>query len=189
MNTTHSAINNIAKINNHHIQVISDNGQKLVPIKPICEILNVDYPTQFQKLKDDEILSSVVTLTVITGADGKKREATSIPLMFVFGWLFKINPDKVKPEARENFIRFQKECYMVLWKHFSGHAEYVEYRQEKIDQQLAVVDQRRKEFNQCKKHLAEAQHELNRWREFTFDHYKFEKNQHVIEFPEAQEAE
>ena len=44
----------IARVNNVAIQVISENGTKLVPVKPICEALGVDFDSQRKKLNDDE---------------------------------------------------------------------------------------------------------------------------------------
>jgi hypothetical protein len=37
-----------------------------------------------------------------------------IPLDYLSGFLFGINADRVKPEYREDVIRYQRECYKVL---------------------------------------------------------------------------
>jgi len=71
-------------------------GDELIPIKPICEALGIAYEPQFTKLKDDDFLSSVVTLSVTTGADGKQYEMVCLPQEFIFGWLFTINPKNAK---------------------------------------------------------------------------------------------
>lgn len=68
----------IARVNDVQIQMI-DNGQKLIPIKPICEALGISHQKQYEKLKSDEILSSTVTLRVTVGADEKEREMLCIP--------------------------------------------------------------------------------------------------------------
>jgi hypothetical protein len=41
-----------------------------------------------------------------------------LPLKFIPGWLFGINANRVKPELRENIIRYQRECYDVLAEAF-----------------------------------------------------------------------
>ena len=87
----------IARINN--VDIVSTSDEQLVPIRPICEALGIAYPTQFQKIQEDEDLSSTITLRVTVGADGKQREMACLPVEFVFGWLFTINPKNVKPEA------------------------------------------------------------------------------------------
>ena len=150
----------VAKINDTRI-ILVENGEKLVPIKPICEALGVDFNGQSQRIQRDEILNLVTVMTTATGRDKKQREMLTIPLQFVFGWLFTIQTDRVKPEAREALIQYKLECYNALWKHFTAYQEYVEYRQDKIDEHLSVMELRRKEFSSAKDELKEAQEQLN----------------------------
>jgi hypothetical protein len=42
----------------------------------------------------------------------------SLPLKFVSGFLFGINPSRVKPEIKQRLIRYQRECYDVLHEAF-----------------------------------------------------------------------
>ncbi len=52
MNQENQAASTVAaKINNQELIIISENANKFVPIKPICDALGIDYPTQYQKLK------------------------------------------------------------------------------------------------------------------------------------------
>lgn len=44
----------------------------------------------------------------------------SKPLRYVYGWLATINPGKVTESAREAVIRYRRECYEVLYEHFTG---------------------------------------------------------------------
>lgn len=98
----------------------SKASEGLVPVKPICEALEVAFQSQNTKLKEHPIYNSVVTLSITTGADGKQYEMVCLPIEFVPGWLFSINPANVKEEAKENLIRFQMECNRVLFHHFFG---------------------------------------------------------------------
>lgn len=118
----------IFTINNVDI-VVTDDAQ--VPVKPICEALGVAYERQFSKLKEDEDFSSVITLRVTTGADGKQYEMVCLPHQYVYGWLFTINPKNVKPEAKETVRKYRKECYEILYNHFSG-------QQKRLTRQLAM---------------------------------------------------
>lgn len=45
-----------------------------------------------------------------------------IPIRYVFGWLFSINPKNVNEESRASVIAYRRECYDVLWQHFVGAA-------------------------------------------------------------------
>jgi hypothetical protein len=61
-------------------------------------------------------LSSTGVIMTSVAADGKERKMYCIPFEFVFGWLFTINPVNVKEESREGLIKYQQECYYVLYE-------------------------------------------------------------------------
>lgn len=63
-------------------------------------------------------MSSTITLRVTVGADGKGREMVCLPLEYVYGWIFTINPRNVSDDARDNVMKYQLECYRVLYEHF-----------------------------------------------------------------------
>lgn len=87
----------ITRVNN--VDIVATSDEQLVPIRPICDALGIDYKVQWQKLKDDEDLSSTMVLSTTVGADRKEREMCCLPIRYIFGWLFTINPKNVKPEA------------------------------------------------------------------------------------------
>lgn len=99
----------ITKINGATIEQISVDGEIYIPIKPICTALGVSIQSQLPKLREDPTLSSVIRLSLTTGADGKKYDMASIPLKYVFGWLFTINPDNVSPEAKDGVTKYRQE--------------------------------------------------------------------------------
>lgn len=110
----------IVKIDKFVVECPEENGETFIPIKPICDILGISHQPQFLKMKQDRVLSSTVTDKVTVGADGKERKMTCLPLRFVFGWLFSIDEEKVKPEAKEAVIRYKDLCYNILFDHFMG---------------------------------------------------------------------
>lgn len=110
----------ITRINGVDIPAVVENGETYLPIKPICQAIGVNYTTQLEKLKSHPILSSTIPLRGTVGADGKDREMVCLPVKFVYGWLFTINPGNVSEEAREKVIKYQMECYEVLYDHFAG---------------------------------------------------------------------
>jgi len=84
-----------------------------VAIKPIVDSIGIDWPTQYKKIAGDPVLSKGMGLSPIPSERGP-QETVTLPLDLMQGWLFKLNPDKVKPEARDRLIAYQKECYQVL---------------------------------------------------------------------------
>ena len=99
---------------------VNENGQVLVPVKPICDAIGVAFERQFSKLKEHEILASTVTLRVMVAADGKQREMVCLPLEYVYDWIFTINPKNVSAESHDDVLRYQHECYDALYRHFAG---------------------------------------------------------------------
>jgi hypothetical protein len=101
------------------------DGRVMIPVRPICEALGVDYSAQRQRLTRDEVLADVVMSVVVTTTDidpQSKRPHTSemicLPLDYLNGWIFGINASRVKPEIKERLLRYQRECYRVLAEAF-----------------------------------------------------------------------
>ena len=134
----------IFTINNVDIVVTNDG---LVPVKPICEALGVAYERQFSKLKEDEDFSSIITLRVMVGADGKDREMCCLPVRFVYGWLYTINPKNVKPESQQAVRAYRRQCVDALYNHFNGQQER-RNEQDELERsllaQLDMLDEREK---------------------------------------------
>ena len=179
----------VAKINQVEIQMVSNTKERLVPIKPICEALGIDVEPQRRKLNEDDFLSSVATSGVATGSDGKQYEMLCLPLEFIFGWLFTINPKNVKEEAREAVSKYRIECYRALYKHFSSQAEFLSEKQSLLDQQLEYVEMVKTEFSSAKSRLSEAQKKLSEARSLTFEDWENNNRQLGLEFEKEVSAE
>jgi hypothetical protein len=176
----------LAKINEVSIQLVTDNSRKLVPIRPICEALGIDYAAQFSKLKEDDFLSSTVVLSPTVGADGKDREMVCLPLEFIFGWIFTINPKNVKPEAREAVAKYRIECYHALFRYFSAQSEFLVAKQEVINERIEEYEKIRSDFKAAEKRLKEAKAELYKAKDYTFEEWEFNNRQLVL-FPQEGE--
>lgn len=110
----------ISKINGVDIVTVDRDGEIFVPIKPICDAIGIDVDAQRNKLNADDFFNSTTAIITAVAADDKEREMYCIRLRDVYGWLATINPGKVAPEAREIVTRYRRECYDVLYEHFTG---------------------------------------------------------------------
>ncbi len=71
----------------------------------------------------DAVLSKGMCVIHIPSPGGP-QETICLPLKYLNGWLFKISTRRVKnPEARAKLIRYQEECYEVLYEHFNPTAK------------------------------------------------------------------
>ncbi len=103
---------------------VGDQDQVFVPVRPLCELLGLDWSAQRQRIMRDAVLSQeakgvgVITTPSRSGVGGGRQEMMCLPLDYLNGWLFGVSADRVKPEIRERLIRYQKECYRVLARAF-----------------------------------------------------------------------
>jgi P22_AR N-terminal domain/ORF6C domain len=103
---------------------IEGERQVLVPLRQFCQYLGVDWASQYQRTKRDEILAremmSVVITTTLMPVRGQRQSypALCLPLDLLPGWLFTLSPSRVKPEYRERVQRYRGLCYRALWRAF-----------------------------------------------------------------------
>lgn len=176
-----STTKTLAKVNKVNI-ILIENGEKYVPVKPICEALGINSNGQIERIKTDPILGSVNKMCLSTGADKKQYQMFSIPFRYVFGWLFTISADKVSPEARETVIKYQKECYDVLYSHFTAHADFYEHKQSVLREKDSELERIRSEFNTAKDRLDVAKKEFKDTMNMTFEEWQAQRQQLKIDF-------
>ena len=169
----------IAKVNNVAIMAGNDS-KKLVPIKPICEALGIDIESQRKKIKEHPILSSTAVLSTVVASDGKAREMYCIP--FVFGWLFTINPANVKEKSRESLIKYQQECYHVLYEYFASYASFVNQKQKRQAEDWVRIQILKREFHEAKNKLAKATKQMNMTIDYSFEQWKANGKQLILDF-------
>ena len=102
---------------------IEELEQPGVVLTNICELLGLDYPSQFTKVKDNADMFMPCDV-VING-----RPTMTIPITKINSWLFRINPNKVSGyisrngediSKRDLLVKYQDECSIVLsdyWNH------------------------------------------------------------------------
>ena len=168
---------NVAIINNVSLQVVADDREQLVAVKPVCEILGVAYPPQYTKLKEHPLFSSVITLSVTTGSDGKAYEMVCIPLRYFSSWLFSINPDNVKEEIRDNVLEFQKKCNDVLFDYFFNRADFAYKKDKAVAKAKEVYDEKAELLRVAKSELKVAETNFNKALNVTFEDYLNDRQQ------------
>lgn len=173
----------VALVNKTQITVLDQNGSPIVPIKPICDALGVDYPGQFSKLKEDVFYGPVIGLSPTTGADGKTYQMASLPLKYALLWLGSINPKNVAPEAKESVMRYKEACASALFDYFYGHVLFVRERNRKLyelRQQKAEAKQRFATAKEEIKQIDNAELEIITT---TYDQYRAQNPQTSLDFP------
>ncbi|EEM2538310.1 hypothetical protein C3N85_16005 [Salmonella enterica subsp. enterica serovar Morehead] len=119
-------------------------GVAYVAMRPVVENLGLDWATQLRKLKgvaaklnhrdistvENERGSHMTTPSKFGCRDisipskGGVQKMLCIPLKKLNGWLFSINPEKVRADIRDKLIQYQEECFTVLHDYWTkGKAE------------------------------------------------------------------
>lgn len=93
--------------------------QIYVPIRPLCEYLGLNWSGQFERIKRNPVMETALSSVRITRTQGKRSQnLVALQLEMLPGWLFGIEAQRVKPELKDKIIRYQRECFRVLWQAF-----------------------------------------------------------------------
>ena len=98
--------------NDQQITVVDQNKMHYVAMKPICENIGLEWSGQARKLQKAQQKYGCVHMYIPTNSGN--QEMLFIPVTKLNGWLFSINPEKVKPELRDTLIKYQEECFIAL---------------------------------------------------------------------------
>ncbi|SZA52460.1 antirepressor protein Ant [Klebsiella pneumoniae] len=97
-------------------------GIAYVAMKPIVENLGMSWGTQQQKLARSKEKFGCIHMNIPSA--GGIQKMLVLPLKKLNGWLFSINPEKVRADIRDKLIQYQEECFTVLHDYWTkGRAE------------------------------------------------------------------
>jgi hypothetical protein len=98
------------------------DGTILVPLRPVVEGLGLVWSGQYERIQRDPVLSEALQFVRVTRTNSAGGDPTvlCLPLKLLPGFLFGLNASRVKPELRERILRYQRECYDVLWNAFKA---------------------------------------------------------------------
>lgn len=107
------AVNSSAvQFHGQQIITVMDAGVAYVAMKPIVENLGMSWSTQLRKLLSQSGKYGYVHMNI--PSNGGIQEMLCLPLKKLNGWLFSINPEKVRADIRDKLIKYQEECFSVL---------------------------------------------------------------------------
>lgn len=154
------------------LEGVIDNGRPYVAMRPIVEALGMNWTRQLEKLRGDPVLGPELSnIRGMVAEDGKRREMVCLPEELLQGWLFKVNPSKVKPGTREKVTAYQRECYRVLREAFAQSEADANARVLAIDSKRAagrfmtdvLQDVRQFDGKDTKPHHFSTEHKLCNW--------------------------
>jgi hypothetical protein len=103
------------------------DGEAYVPVRPICEVLGLDWKSQYRKLTAPETEATMVMMTTVA-ADKKDREMLCIHIADAMVWLAGLTLSRVKEEARPALKATKLEVRLLIWNYYRDRllGEHVE---------------------------------------------------------------
>ncbi|HDR1057122.1 TPA: phage antirepressor N-terminal domain-containing protein [Pasteurella multocida] len=148
------------------ITLIDNNGIAYVAMREIVLGIGLDWKVQHKKLVEQSAKFNCGHITTVA-QDGKNREMLCMPIKKLNGWLFSINPNKVRSDLKERLENYQEECFLALWDYWTtGIARRDEVKNKTEAWQAKMADykmrssQKGKALNECKKEKAELEREF-----------------------------
>ncbi|WP_295147977.1 phage antirepressor N-terminal domain-containing protein [uncultured Campylobacter sp.] len=132
------------------IQVFDEQGQ-YVSVKNLCKNIGIDFKTQYEKILSDE---SFCPKSFKIETNGGVQVALCVPVEKINGWLFSINPNKVKPEIKAKLILYKNECFDVLYKHFNA-SKFEAYVSKIADLEASQILQTKRHADQINGYLGQ----------------------------------
>lgn len=87
-------------------------GVAYVAMKPIVDNLGMSWTSQHRKLVNSGEKYGYAHMSI--PSKGGIQEMLCLPLKKLNGWLFSINPEKVRADIRDKLIQYQEECFTAL---------------------------------------------------------------------------
>lgn len=120
-------MSNIVTIDFHGdpITAVDDAGTVYIAVKPISDVLGLDWSAQLKRTKRDPVLAEGMAVMAIP-TPGGAQETVCLALHLLGGWLFGINAGLVRPDIRDRVLAYQRECYAALHAHFYHRRDGIE---------------------------------------------------------------
>ena len=96
-----------------------EQGHKMLPIKTVCAILDVDYVTQYNWLKEHPFFGQLYRMSYTTGADGKQYNMSCLSFFDTLAWVASIDHRNRKEgsiEKQTMFLIWLREQTMTIYK-------------------------------------------------------------------------
>lgn len=125
------------------VTLVDNNGVAYVAMREIVEGIGLSWGTQSIKLNENSKKFNCFHIETV-GADGKNRQMLCMPIKKLNGWLFSINPNKVRADLKERLENYQEECFLALWDYWTEGIA----RRDEVKNKLALWQQKKAEYTQ-----------------------------------------
>jgi|GEM_PF-4671536 len=92
--------------------VLDSDGNPYVPFKWLCEILGINHNEKRMEAKSCVGFNS--KMLSFKDEDGRRRRMFCLPLEQIYFWIYRVDPNTVRPEIKERLVAYQEESSPAL---------------------------------------------------------------------------
>ena len=121
-----------------------EEGHRMMPVKTVCQIIDVDFSRQDSWLKSHQFYSQLYKLTYTVGADGKERKMNCLSIFDIDGWVNSIGPQNRSEESIQKqylFLAWLRERKLELYKSIDLFMQENRYELELIEMKERTLDE------------------------------------------------
>src|SRR3990167_7697708 len=137
-----------------------ENGHRMIPVRTVCEIIEVDFKTQDSWLKEHPFFAQLYRPSPTVGADNKDRTMNCLSIFDVDGWLHSIQAKGRKPGSVEKqyaFLAWLREQKLAMYKSIEEFINENKYELQLLDdksKKLTEIETAQDTLREAKKELA-----------------------------------
>lgn len=137
------------------------DGHRMIPVKTVCDIIDVQFKVQDNWLKSHQIFAQLYRLHGATGADGKQYQMNCLPIFDLYAWLSSIKNDKRRDGSLKKqfaFMAFIREKMIEEYKSIQVFEKENQYELELVE----LKDQTEAELNTAKSLVKDLQNKVKK---------------------------
>lgn len=124
--------------NGQDIITVVASGATYVAMRKIVENIGIDWTGQSVKLRKQKEKFGCRDISI--PSKGGIQKMLCIPLKKLNGWLFSINPEKVRADIRDKLIQYQEECFTVLHDYWTKGKTEDQRKKTTVDERTPLRD-------------------------------------------------
>ena len=98
--------------NGRTLTFLKANGNYLIAISPICDVLGMEYDFAIKDIYQDPVLTAKLSHQNMLSPDGKFCNYICLPEFYIYGWLMGLN------STAPGLDEYKRECFRVLQSEF-----------------------------------------------------------------------
>jgi len=143
-----------------------EEGHRMIPVKTICTVIDVNFQKQDSWLKNHPYYGQLYTIGRGSSADNKVRNMNCLPIFDVLSWLSSISERSRKEgsiKKQHAFMVWLRAQMLEMYKLVEVYQEENRYELELIEMKIGLLNEMEEasqKVNDLKKKLKQVEHTI-----------------------------